>query len=99
MQKLAELDVLFAWPVGMVQDNQSGGLTDNQGRFQKICGVFDGIAAVHRGIFCQVSVLQQPTECPLAQPVQTAGRRRGYEEDVSHALKDRYLWRVVDRFF
>ena len=35
VQKLAELDVLFAWPVGMVQDNQSGGLTDNQGRFQK----------------------------------------------------------------
>ncbi len=89
VQELAELEVLLARLVGMVQNNQGGGLTDNQGRFQKICGILDGIATVHRGIFCQVSVLQQPTESPLAQPVQTAGRRRGYKEDVSHGLKDR----------
>ena len=69
VQELAELEVLFVRAICVVENDKCGGLSDNQGRFQKVRCVFDRIASVHGGIFCQIAVLQKPTECPLTEAV------------------------------
>ena len=69
VQELAELEVLFVRAICVVENDKCGGLSDNQGRFQEVRCVFDGIASVHGGIFCQIAVLQKPTESPLTESV------------------------------
>lgn len=59
MEGLAEGDVLFGGTVGMVEDDQRGGLAEVERRFQQAGGVFDAIARVHRGIYGEVA-FQQP---------------------------------------
>ena len=69
VQELAELEVLFVRAVSVVQNDECGGLSDNQCRFQEVRCIFDRIAGVHGGIFCQIAVLQKPTEGPLTEAV------------------------------
>ena len=97
MEGLAERQVHVRGAVGMVEDDEGRGFADDERRFENSGGFFHGIAGVHRAVFRHV-VLEQPAEGPLAHLVETAGGGRRYEKDVSHALKDRYLLRVVKRF-
>ncbi len=97
VERLAERDVHVSGAVGMVEDDEGRGFADDERRFEDSGGFFHGIAGVHRAVFRHV-VLEQPAEGPLAHLVETAGGGRRYEKDVSHALKDRYLLRVVNRF-
>ena len=41
MQELAELEVLFVRAICVVENDKCGGLSDNQGRFQKVRCIFD----------------------------------------------------------
>ncbi len=54
---LAECKVLLGRVVGMIKDNQCRRLTNDECRFQKALGAFDGIACVEGGIVCHVPML------------------------------------------
>ena len=60
-------------PVGVVEHDERGRLAFDEGGFQNVLRVFDGIAGVHRGVVGHV-VLQQPAESPLTHLVQAAWR-------------------------
>jgi len=53
---LAECEVLLGRVVGMVKDDERWRLTDDECRFQKALGTFDGIASVEGGIFRHVTM-------------------------------------------
>ena len=53
---LAEGEVLFGGVVGMVKYDERWRLTDDECRFQKALGAFDGIACVEGGIVCHVTM-------------------------------------------
>ncbi len=74
MEFLAESQVLLGGVVGMVKDDERWRLTDDECRFQKALGAFDGIASIEGGIFCHVAMFQKPAECPLVELVQAAWR-------------------------
>ena len=50
MQLLAELEVYVLGPVGVVEHDERGRLAFDEGGFQNVLRVFDGIAGVHRGV-------------------------------------------------
>ena len=89
VELLAKREVLLGSMVSVVKDDKRRRLPDNQCRFQKALGAFDGIASVEGGIFCQIAMFQQPAESPLVELVKTAGRRWRYEKNVSHGIKYR----------
>ena len=51
VELLAERDILFGCVVGVVKDDERWRLPDNQCRFQKALGAFDGIASIEGGVF------------------------------------------------
>ena len=53
---LAEGQVLLGCMVGMVKDDERWRLTDDECRFQKALGAFDGIASIEGGIFRHVAM-------------------------------------------
>ena len=53
---LAEGQVLLGCMVGMVKDDERWRLTDDECRFQKALGAFDGIASIEGGIFRHVTM-------------------------------------------
>ena len=57
MEFLAKSQVLLGRMVGVIKDNQRRRLTDDECRFQKALGAFDGIACVEGGIVCHVPML------------------------------------------
>ena len=53
---LAKSQVLLGSVVGMVKDNERWRLADDECRFQKALGAFDGIASIEGGIFRHVTM-------------------------------------------
>lgn len=53
---LAEGEVLLGRMVGMVKDDERWRLADDECRFQKALGAFDGIASIEGGIFRHVTM-------------------------------------------
>ncbi len=54
---LAEGEVLLGCMVGVVKDDERWRLADDECRFQKALGAFDGIASIEGGILCHVAML------------------------------------------
>ncbi len=65
VELLAERDVPVGSVVGVVKDDERWRLPDDERRFQKALGAFDGIASIEGGIFSQIAMFQKPAECPL----------------------------------
>ena len=61
----AEGEVFCGRVVGVVKNDERRRLTDDERRFQKALGTFDGIASIEGGIVRHVAMFQQPAESPL----------------------------------
>ena len=53
---LAESKVLLSRVVGVIKNDERWRLTDDECRFQKALGAFDGIASIEGGIVCHVTM-------------------------------------------